>query len=307
MDEDFLDVKENSKKTAILYVFIVIAIVVAGYFLVFKKVYFSLKTVHLELGESLSTDISEYVNQKIENEKEWKLDISKVKVNEIGEYTYSVTYNNVTKNGKIKVEDKTAPLFTLQEMTIEEDDDDYFLGDFLATCEDYSKPCLVSLKNNKDEDKFSIIGTHSIDIVIADVYGNKSSAKATLKVVEKGTYVDPKSLDLEYASNSKGQEDFNGKVYMSLEKALNVDDREVEAKMLEISTVDFHEYVRENFDGYNLVSSEVIQLYNKSGYVIGFSVELKIKGNGEKTIYVDKSKVPVMEDDSNDEETKEND
>ncbi len=290
MDEDFLDIKDNSRKIAIIYVIIIIGIVVAGYFFVFKKFYFSLKTVRLELGEALSSEVQDYVNQEITNKKDWKLDISKVKENEVGEYTYTVTYNKTTKKGKIKVADTTAPEFTLQEMTIEEGSD-YFLGDFLLTCEDHSKPCLVSLKNSKDEAKFNALGSHSVDIVVADLYGNKATASANLRVVEKGTYVDPKTLDLEYASNSKGEENFKGKVYLSLEKALNPDDRDIEGKMLEISMIDFDKYVAENYEGYKLSSVEVVQLYNKSNYIIGFAVELKITGEKDKTVYVDKDKV----------------
>ena len=34
-------------------------------------------------------------------------------------------------------------------------------------------------------------------------------------------------------------------------------------------------------------------MYNKHGYVIGYSVELKIRGEKEKIVYVDKEKVPA--------------
>ena len=54
--------------------------------LIFRKFYFSLKTVHLELGESLSTDIKDYVNQEIDNVRDWKIDLSKVNESEVGTY-----------------------------------------------------------------------------------------------------------------------------------------------------------------------------------------------------------------------------
>ena len=292
MDEDFLDVKENSKKVLGFFIIVIIAIVGGGYFLVFRKFYFSLKTVHLELGESLSTDIKDYVNQEIDNVRDWKIDLSKVNESEVGTYTYTVTYNKTTRKGKVKVSDTTPPVFTLQELVLEEGSEEFFLGDFLATCEDYSKPCLVSLKNSKDEEKFGLLGEHSIDLVIADLYGNKSSAEGKLKVLEKGSYVDSKSLDLEYASNSRGTDDFKGKRFISFEKALRPDSGEVGAEINKISLIDLNQYVKTNYEGYRLVESEIIELYNKHGYVIGYSVELKISGEKEKIVYVDKEKVP---------------
>ena len=158
MDQDFLDVTENSKKTGFIFVLFVIIIGVLGYFVVFKQVYFSVKNVKLELGEELSENINDYLSKKVIDTSDYKIDISKVKPDEIGEYSYSITYNKIVKKGKVKVVDTVAPTFTLKEMIIEKGSTDYFLGDFLETCEDASKPCLVTLKNEKDEEKFGIRG-----------------------------------------------------------------------------------------------------------------------------------------------------
>lgn len=292
MDQDFLDVTENSKKTGFIFVLFVIIIGVLGYFVVFKQVYFSVKNVKLELGEELSENINDYLSKKVIDTSDYKIDISKVKPDEIGEYSYSITYNKIVKKGKVKVVDTVAPTFTLKEMIIEKGSTDYFLGDFLETCEDASKPCLVTLKNEKDEEKFGIIGTHSIEIEIKDLYGNKTSASANLKVVEEGAYVDERTLDLEYNSNSKNIENFTGLIYLKLEKAIPPNGDQAGASLSEVSTVDLEEYVHRNYEGYDLVGSEIIELYNKSSYIIGYSIELKISNGKEKTIYVDKSKIP---------------
>lgn len=295
MDEDFLDVTDNSKRALGVFILVILAILVAGYFLVFKKVGFSLKTVELELGNTLSENLSDYVVQDIENESEWKLDLSKVRVDEVGTYYYTVTYNKKTKKAKVKVVDTTAPEFTLKEMLIEKGNEDYYLGDFLETCEDYSKPCLVSLKNSKDEEKFKTVGEYTVDIVVADVHNNKKSAKAKLKVVEEGSYVDSRVTDLEVASNSRKEENFKGTTYLTLEKALNPESLEAEAMFDEVSVLDLNEYVSVNYEGYKLVDSEIVILYNKGGFVVGYSIELKISDGKEKTVYVDKEKVPRTE------------
>lgn len=291
MDEDFKDVTANSKKMVVIFVLIVVALLVGGYFFVFKPIYFSVKTVEIELGDEAPTEVEKYLGSYGGKLSEYKLDISSVDVNAVGEYTYTVTGKNMTKRGKIKVVDTEAPEFTLQDMTIEEGNEDYFLGSFLATCEDKSKPCLVNLKNAKDESKFKTPGNYTIEIEVSDVYGNKKSAKANLIVVEKGKYTDPKTMDLEYASNSKGTEKFDGIVFKKLDKAIPSDTDAARDEMNNISTVDLDGYVSENYPGYRLISSSIIELYNKSNYVIGFAIELAITNGKEMTIYVDSTKV----------------
>lgn len=295
MDEDFLDVTENSKKVWIFFIFIVVLIVILGYFLIFRKFNFGAKTVQLEYGSTLSENVEDYLTKKVVNPKDYKLNTSNVNPNEIGSYTYTITYNNITKKGTVNVEDTTPPDFTLQEFIVEEGSETYYLGDFLATCEDVSKPCLVSLKNEKDESLFNKVGTHTIDIVVTDLYGNKKEGQATLKVVEKGSYVNPKTTDLEIASNSREDSSFKGTVYKKLEKALEPNSDAADDVMSEISAIDLEQYIITNYAGYRLVSSEIIELYNKSSYVVGYSIEATISNGTEKVIYIEESKVPSNE------------
>lgn len=292
MDEDFLDVTESGKKTWLIFILVIVVLGTLGYFFIFRKFNFSIKTVKVELGSTISTDVQDYLSNKVNNPANYKLDLKNANPNEVGEYTYTITYNRITKKGKIKVEDTTPPKFELQDFTIEEGTEDYYLGDFLVTCSDLSMPCLVSFKNDKDNEKFKEVGTHELDIYVADLYGNKESAKAKLIVVPKGTYVDPKSTDLEIASNSRG-EDYKGLTYIILEKGHSQDSDEASDILNEMTAIDFEKYVENNYPGFNLVSSDVIELYNKSSYIIGYSIELQISNSAEtKTVYVDKEKMP---------------
>ena len=305
MDEDFKDVTANSKKMGIIFVLIIVAIMMGGYFFVFKPIYFSVKTVEVELGSEIPTEIEAYLGSYGGKLSDYELNLGKIDKDTVGEYTYTITNKKITKKGKIVVVDTEAPTFTLQDMTIEEGDEDYFLGSFLATCEDKSKPCLVNLKNAKDESKFKTPGTHTIEIEVSDVYGNKESGKVNLTVVEKGKYTDPKSLDLEYASNSKKTETFDGLIYKKLEKAIEAQTDQARDEMNAVSTLDLESYVTANHPGYKLVSSEIIELYNKSDYVIGYAIELKITNGKEKIVYVDSTKVleQPIEDGTEEEDT----
>lgn len=293
MDEDFLDVTESSKKVWIIFIAVIVVLAVLGYFFIFKKYTFGIKTVKLEIGSTISTDVEDYLTRKVANPSEYKLDVSKVNTDEAGTFTYTVTYNGITKKGKVEVKDTKAPEFTLQELVVEEGNTDYFLGDILEKCEDISMPCLVSLKNEDDIKLFDQVGTHKIDIFVSDIYGNKVDAKGDIKVVEKGTYVDPKSQDLEVASNSRDDENFNGLIYEKLDKALRASGDEADDAMAEVSKIDLEAYVNVNYPGYKLVSSEIIELFNKSSYVVGYSIEIVITNGTLKTVYADKSKVPA--------------
>lgn len=295
MDEDFKDVTKSSKLTGIILLIAIVTLALGGYFFVFKQLHFSVKNIKLELGDELSTDVKDYLTTVKDSVANYELDTSKVQPDTVGTYTYTVKNGKSIKKGKIEVVDTTPPEFTVQKLTIEEGNEDYFLGDFLETCEDLSRPCLVTLKNSKDESKFSNVGVYSIEIEVADVYGNKKTAKVELEVVAKGQYVDPKTTDLEYASNSKGTATFDGKIFKKLKKAINSQLDESADEMSAISTIDLEAYVAQNHPGYRLVSSEIIELYNKSLYVIGYAIELKITNGKEMTVYVDSEKVPAQE------------
>ncbi len=291
MDEDFKDVTTSSHHIAIIFFLLIILLVIAGYFFVFKPTHFSLRSVSLELGEQMSEDVKDYLNKFGGSIVDYKINLSGVDPDAVGEYTYTVTNGKITKKGKIEVVDTRPPEFTTRELVIEEGSTEYFLGDFLATCEDNSKPCLVSLKNKSDDSKFSKVGEYDIDIEVADVYGNKKEAKAHLKVVEEGTYTDPRTLDLEYVTSSKKGSTFDGIIYKTLEQAIDPQSDKAREVISNISTVDLANYVQENYPGYRIVASEIIELYNKSNFITGFAIELDITNGNEKTIYVDPTKV----------------
>lgn len=288
MDEDFLDVTENSHKTGISFFLIVVAIAVCGYFFVFRNYHFALKMVEVELGSEVPTDVQYYIKRKTKTE-DFKLDVSKVNPQEVGEYTYTVKSGNITKKGKIKVVDTTAPTFTTKDVTVEVGQVDFFLGDFLESCEDYSAPCLVTFKNAKDEDKLNVVGDYSIEIIVADTRGNKAPAVANLKVVEKGSLVDENSKDLEYASNSLNIDNFNGTVFKKLDKAVLSGSDEESDLLAEVSSVDLDKYVRDNYDGTAIKDTTIIMLYNKSGYTIGFSIQVAL--NDGRIVYVEPNRV----------------
>lgn len=287
MDADFMDVTEKgNKKIAVILILIIIGILVFGYFFVYQKNHFALKNITLEIGDTLSTDINYFLKKSVVDTAGYKLDTSKVNNNEIGEYTYTITYSGKTSTGKVKVVDTKPPVFTTKELSVEVGDEDFFLGDFLTSCEDLSKPCIVTLKNEKDEEKFSKVGVYDIKIVVEDVYKNKSEATVKLNVVEKGTLIDERTTDLEYVSASIELDDFVDQYYEKLDKAIPASSEEARDKMSNLSAIDLENYVTENYEGYTLKGATIIELYNKSDYVIGYAIKITISNGTERTVYV---------------------
>ena len=163
---------------------------------------FKQQWLELEIGSHLSTSPSTYISKKTIDLKKVKLDLSKVNNKKVGTYKYYATYHGKRHEGEIKVVDTKPPKFTTQQLDVEVGDNSFYLGDFLKTCRDYSKPCLVSYKNPNDERKVNKIGTYNIKIVVSDVYNNKKDASVILNVVEEGT-LEEKSTDYDFESTKK--------------------------------------------------------------------------------------------------------
>ncbi len=72
-----------------------------------------LQDIQLEIGNILSTDSRDYLRspQDIEESiiNKLKLDTSSVNINEVGNYTYTITYNKKIYNGTVSITPKALP------------------------------------------------------------------------------------------------------------------------------------------------------------------------------------------------------
>lgn len=82
-----------------------------------------LKDIELEVNMPLSVITSDYIeNANLIQINKCKLDTSLVNVNEVGTYTYTITYKDKKFNGKVKVNAKALPIInnmTLKEINVE--------------------------------------------------------------------------------------------------------------------------------------------------------------------------------------------
>lgn len=289
MDEDFLDVTKSSNKViAFILVTLILGLFAFGYFFVYQRHSMILLTVKHELGTELSSDVNDYLKNKVENTKEYKLNTDKVDIQTVGTYEYSITHNNKKKKGIIEIVDTTAPTFEVKsEFQVEIGNEDFYLGDVLSKCEDESTVCVVSYKNDEDEKKLEKIGTYKIKIIVSDVYKNSKETETTIKVVEKGKAENPEQKDLTYASASADLPGFKDEFYIKLTKAIKKDSEDEDTLKSEIDSDTIDEFVKTNYKDNTIKSCEIVEAYNKSNYIIGLIVKIEL--NNGKIIYMTKS------------------
>lgn len=143
---------------------------------------FETKNVIVELGEEIPQSVRSYINLTDISEPDYSLDLSGVK-NEIGTYTYKVSYGNTTKTGTITVNDTKAPVITFKDVK-DFDGGTVITKDMLVlSCEDISE-CSYELTSPVDT---SNVGEVTASITAKDNLGNSADYTIDLNILEKLT------------------------------------------------------------------------------------------------------------------------
>ena len=143
---------------------------------------FETKNVTVELGEEIPQSVRSYINLTDISEPDYSLDLSGVK-NEIGTYTYKVSYGNTTKTGTITVNDTKAPVITFKDVK-DFDSGTIITKDMLVlSCEDISE-CSYELTSPVDT---SNVGEVTASITAKDNLGNSADYTIDLNILEKLT------------------------------------------------------------------------------------------------------------------------
>lgn len=271
MDQDFY-IEETHPLKAVLLIIVVLALLGYGVYWYYQhylvdKIY--LNKVTVELGEELPTDINVYIKGK--NVSDYKLDVSSVMVDEnnltnsVGEYSYKVTNNNRTLKGKIYVKDTTKPVVEVKTLTVGVNEE-FSPSEFVTKCEDLSLPCVIKYNKPSDENLNEKEGTYNLKIVIKDSEGNEVLEDVSLIVTKDSSLKEIKEKDLEYDHISIDEVLWNKTYTLKLEKAVDSETSEYEKL---ISDVTVKEYAFEK----TVTNKEIIIVYNKYDYVIGFSLK----------------------------------
>lgn len=278
MDQDFYI--EDTNPWKISFIIILIAALIGGgifaYYKYFRDNIVKLKEVTVELGDKLPTDIKDYISAK--NIDDYKLDISNISVDEEGntnvrgEYSYKVSKHGEIKKGKIFVVDTTKPIVQTIDVTVGVNEN-FEPSEFLSSCEDLSLPCVASYKNKNDITLNDNAGSYNIDLVISDAAGNSVVKKVKLIVSSETTLEKQKMSDLTPVKTSLDDNSKWNKTYtLKLNNGL---DPETEEFVKQVSELSAKEY---QFDK-TVAQKEIVEIYNKYDYVIGFSIMVTFDDN----------------------------
>ncbi len=161
---------------------------------------FQVLTVTVEVGDELPIRASSYVKPgigKTVDELLYKIDKSEVRIDKVGEYPYTVTYNGITKKGKIIIQDTTPPKVKVRETVTIKEGDEYTPETFIISC-DEQEGCNYSFQDKDQTKKCNTAGICQIFVVATDAYGNSTTMKVSLVIEDQSdvkTYVKHTTFD----------------------------------------------------------------------------------------------------------------
>lgn len=180
----------KSQNITALIALLVIVGLLYFYFGYYKKLptknSFSARTVTVELGTRLPIRIADYINLpkgETVNEMAYTLDTSKVEIDKVGEYTFTIKKNNITKTGKIIVVDTTPPSLETRQVVILEGEP-YTPEQFVVACSDLSG-CNYEFKDAISA-SYKDAGTYTLFITVKDAYNNEIVKQVPLIIEAQG-------------------------------------------------------------------------------------------------------------------------
>ncbi len=137
------------------------------------------KELKLELGTTLSQNVSNYADIKGFKSNNCSLDLSNVDVSRVSTYKYYVTCGDTKKEGTIIVDDTTAPQLVLNDLTV--------LPNAQIKPEDFVEQCMdasnCTFKFTADYQAITKeIGEYDIEIEASDDFNNKTVLNTKLIV-----------------------------------------------------------------------------------------------------------------------------
>lgn len=266
--DDFYFEDSNPKHVFLkcLLILFIIGLCIGAFLFYKNKNTMKLKKVYVELGSELSNDVNDYLVSGVANSSNYKLDLSMVDKDVIGEYTYKVRHNKNTKKGTLVVRDTTKPVIETSNIVMNKEET-LDLNFIVTSCKDYSLPCSVSFVNKSDVEKLGTVGEYTIPFYIQDNVGNKVKKDIEITVSDTEYLSTKMSNDLEYYTNSINDDSIEHVYFEKFDKALEDESDDYVTTVQEISALDFSEYT----DG-EIYNSQLITVYNKYGYVTGIQV-----------------------------------
>ncbi len=201
---------KGKKSLIIILVFILILGIGAGvyYFLNVSQTSSIVVTPilnELELGSTLSDNLSDYASFSGIDPASCKLNNSAINVDIINTYSYSISCPGLSEDVKstVRVRDTVGPVVKLKDVVVKPDTD-VLVDDFISKCSDLSLngDCDVSISDSSiDLDELvKEVGTYEIPLSIKDDFNNETLVTANLVVSDDAPSL---FLNCEVASDFK--------------------------------------------------------------------------------------------------------
>lgn len=230
--------KGMSKTTIILLIVLLIAAIGAGVYYVLTMTKkpagnIVMNDLQWDLGKPLSTNISDYATITGFDSSVCSLDVTKVDINKMGAYDYTVTCGTTSKSGKIILQDKTAPVVVTKKVIVAPGST-VQIEDFIASCTDASN-CSYELEDETIDltTITAVEGTQRINIVVTDDYNNQTTVEAILEVTNnapvKFMYCTP---------NTNMDNDLNATLEVTYNYGIDAEDQLVQTQKINTYTFD---------------------------------------------------------------------
>lgn len=286
MDSDFYFEESNPRKSKLIFVgiILIVSLFCVGLVILRNKYTLNVKRdLVFEVGSTIDTRVASFVNNKVTDEADYQLLLTSVPIEDniltkVGEYSFKVKYKNITKKGVIKVVDTVAPMVEVTDLVIGVDEE-LDLNNFISKCEDYSMPCNVQYKDSKDEEKIKKAGEYTFDIVISDTAANKVTKTVNLEVRSDYNSVKNKESDLKADHILPEFDDWKGEMVIKYDKGYDpnhIDDTNGYTELMEVTSGDLHEYLDPMYENNLITDSQIIEVYNKYGLIIGYGIRVKL-------------------------------
>ena len=282
MEEEIIyEESRVSTKTKFIIFLIFFLLIIGAIVFFFKSNNFNIKkTVVYEVGDKLSLDVTDYIVNKPLNTQDYKLVVESVRYDDEmildtpGEYVYRVVLKDIIKEGKIVVRDTKGPTVSTMDLTIGVGED-VKASDFITKCSDYSLPCEYSINSSLDTNKE---GTYDIKIKALDSHGNSTTSDVKLTIKKGYSLKEDKLKDLLPAYIEPNYEDWNKQYVVKYAGGLDPDDEDSPRwkYYYDFLESNYSDYLDSNNKGKTIESSEIIAVYNKYHFIIGFACRAKL-------------------------------
>jgi hypothetical protein len=186
-----MEKKDNSKFKKGLFIVLIIILIIGVAFGVYY--YLSIansnakvkpKNIVMELGSTVSTNPSFYADFNGVAPENCVMNTTQINTKQVGTYNYSITCGNKTYNGVVNVKDTIAPKTNLQDV-VKVVGESVEAKEFIVSCDDASTCSYEFGDLNAITSDLQTPGEYSVDIIVSDTSGNKSTVKGTLNVLSK--------------------------------------------------------------------------------------------------------------------------